>query len=71
MLRTIFFIMVAFGLILASAPDARADMCFRYQKSGGGILVAKGKFPLADNTCEPLALYEVGGGFEGAATGSI
>ena len=79
MLRPIFFITAAFGLVVASAPGARADMCFHYKNSGGGTLVAKGAKLPPVNTCEPLALYEREGqppspfthGLEGAATGSI
>jgi len=40
--------------------------------SGGGIAVAKGASLPKPNTCQTLALYEVGaGGLEGAATGSL
>ena len=55
---------------LAFVESARADMCFRYQTSGGGTLVAKGAKLPAVNTCEPLAMFE-NGGLAGAATGSI
>jgi hypothetical protein len=79
MLRPIFFVTVAFGLVVSGAPGARADMCFHYRLSGGGTLVANGaKLPLP-NTCASLALYEREGqplnpathGLEGSATGSI
>lgn len=59
MLRPIFFIIVAFTLVVASAPDARAAMCFQYMNSGGGISVAQADLP-APNKCVSLALYEVG-----------
>jgi hypothetical protein len=73
------FVILAFGLVMASAPSARADMCFHYKNSGGGTLVAKGASLPSANTCESLALYEREGqppspftrGLEGAATGSI
>jgi hypothetical protein len=53
-----------------AAPDARADLCFRYQTTGGGTLVARGAKLPAVNTCEPLAMFEQGG-YGGAATGTI
>ena len=59
-----------FGLVVVSAPFAKADMCFRYTTTGGGTLVAKGGKLPATNTCEPLAFFEEGG-LAGAATGSI
>ena len=33
---------VAFALIIVTAPNARAAMCFQYTKSGGGISVGAG-----------------------------
>ena len=57
-------------LIVVSAPVARADLCFSYKKTGGGILVAQGATLPATNLCQPLAMYEAGG-LIGAATGSI
>jgi hypothetical protein len=64
--------LIATGIVMTAivAPDARADLCFRYQLTGGGTLVARGaKLPAVD-TCEPLAMFENGGYF-GAATGTI
>jgi hypothetical protein len=58
------------GLVVTCAPIAKADICFRYQKTSGGTLVAKGAKLPAVNTCEPMALFE-SGGLAGAATGSI
>jgi len=58
MIKPIFFITVAFGLVLASAPNARAALCFQYTKSGGGIAVAQADLP-EPNRCVSLALYEV------------
>jgi hypothetical protein len=66
------------GIAFACPTAARADLCFRYQKSGGGTLVAKNARLPAPNACESLAMFEVEGkdgpstkGLEGAATGSI
>jgi hypothetical protein len=74
MLRPIFFITVAFGLVVAGAPNARAALCFQYTKSGGGISVAQADLP-APNTCVTFALYEVGtdpaSTLLGAGTGSL
>jgi|SRR6266568_1003209 hypothetical protein len=70
MLRKGLLLIAALGLIIASQSGARADMCFRYQVTGGGTLVAKGAKLPAVNTCEPLAMFE-NGGLAGAATGSI
>ena len=36
MLRKGLLFIAALGLVVASAPSARADICFQYQKSGGG-----------------------------------
>jgi hypothetical protein len=61
------------GLSLANATGARADLCFRYTKSGGGTLVAKDAKVPEPGTCQPLAplaLFEVGGAL-GAANGMI
>jgi hypothetical protein len=70
-MRRAIALIVAFGFVLASAPDTRADdLCFRYRKSGGGTLVARGVTLPRANTCVPLALFE-NGGLSGAATGSI
>src|SRR5437667_11172654 len=79
MLRRGLPLIAAFGLVIASPPGAKADLCFHYKNSGGGTLVARGAKLPAINTCEPLALYEREGqppspinhGLEGAATGSI
>jgi hypothetical protein len=59
-------------IVFATARSANAaDLCFQYG-SGGGIVVAKGATLPKANTCQSLAMYEVGaGGREGAATGSI
>ena len=62
----------ALALIAFGATSARAaDLCFQYG-SGGGITVAKGASLPKPNTCQTLAMYEVGaGGLEGSATGSL
>jgi len=74
MTRSIFFIAVAFGLVVASPPNARAALCFQYTKSGGGISVAQVDIP-APNKCITFALYEqvINAPFtlEGAGTGSL
>ena len=65
---------VAFALIIVTAPNARAAMCFQYTKSGGGISVAQATLP-EPNKCIPFALYEVGDKpgttLLGAGTGSL
>ncbi len=72
MLRKGLPLVAALGLVIVSVPSARADLCFQYQKTGGGILVAQGATLPAVNTCQPLAMYEAAtGGLAGAATGSI
>ena len=74
MLKPIFFITVAFALVVVSAPNARAALCFQYTQSGGGIGVAQADLP-APNTCQTFALYEVGTNpattLLGAGTGSL
>jgi hypothetical protein len=74
MFRPIFFITVAFGLIVVSPQVASAAMCFQYTKSGGGISVAQANLP-EPNTCITFALYEVGTKpgttLLGAGTGSL
>jgi hypothetical protein len=65
----------AAALSLVVSTAAHADLCFRYTKSGGGTVVARGAKVPAPNTCITLALYEVDGrygkGLQGAATGSL
>jgi hypothetical protein len=62
----------ALGLIIGSTPNARADLCFRYTKTGGGTLVARGAQVPPRDTCQALALFESGpGGGAGAANGTI
>jgi hypothetical protein len=74
MMRPIFFITVAFALVVFSAPNARAGLCFQYTKSGGGIIVAPVDLP-APNKCVTFALYEqvINTPFTllGAGTGSL
>jgi hypothetical protein len=67
-----FVFLIGTSLIMTAivAPDARADLCFRYQTTGGGTLVARGARLPAVDTCEPLAMFEFGG-YMGAATGTI
>jgi hypothetical protein len=71
MLKPILFITVASALVVVSAPGARADMCFRYTKSGG-LSVAQADLP-DRNDCITFALYEPSGsgGLMGAGTGSL
>lgn len=73
-MRIPFFIVTALGLLSASMPSARADICFHYG-SGGGIAVAKGAKLPAPNTCIPATLVEVSTptaqGRGGIATGTI
>jgi hypothetical protein len=70
MLRKGLLLTAALGLVVASASNVRADLCFRYAKSGGGTLVARGAQLPANNTCQPLGLFE-SGGLLGAANGTI
>ena len=80
MLRKSLPLIAALTIVIASAPGATAqqntapaviaDLCFHYQKTGGGTLVAKRMLLPAVNTCAPLAMFE-NGGLIGAATGSI
>ena len=57
MVKSIFFITVAFALVVVSAPNARAGVCFKYTKSGGGVTVGQVDLP-APNKCVTFALYE-------------
>src|SRR5215468_3110720 len=62
MLRKGLLLTAAFSLIIGSTPNAGgADLCFRYKKSGGGTLVARGADLPARDTCNSLALFEAGG----------
>lgn len=70
MLRNGLLYATSLGLVLIGATTAKADLCFRYAKSGGGTLVARGAQLPANNTCQPLALFE-SGGLIGAANGMI
>jgi len=63
-------IFTALSLVVVNSPSARADLCFRYTVSGGGTHVLQGATLPAPNTCQPVAMYEVGG-LAGAGTGSI
>ena len=45
MVKSIFFITVAFALVVVSAPNARAGACFKYTKSGGGVTVGQVDLP--------------------------
>ena len=69
-MRRPIMIFAALASFIVYPTLASADMCFRYQKTGGGTLVVKGGKLPAVNTCEPLAMFE-SGGLAGAATGSI
>jgi hypothetical protein len=56
-------------LILFSTAPARADICFEFTASGGGVGIALGaKVPAAPNTCDRLTVVGSDGG---VATGSI
>ena len=62
MLRKALLLTAALSLIIGSTPNAGgADLCFRYKKSGGGTLVARGAQLPARDTCHSLALFESGG----------
>ncbi len=70
MFRKLSTLTIALALMVVHEQSAKADLCFRYQATGGGTLVAKAAKLPAVNTCEPLAMFE-SGGLLGAATGSI
>jgi hypothetical protein len=70
MCRNGLVVLASVGIFLTAVPNTKADVCFRYAKSGGGTLVALGAQLPANNTCQPLALFEVGG-LIGAANGMI
>ncbi len=70
MLRNGLLLITSLGFVFLSVPNAKADLCFRYAKSGGGTLVALGAQLPANNSCQPLALFE-SGGLIGAANGMI
>jgi hypothetical protein len=67
-----FALLIGTAIIMTAiaAPDARADLCFRYRTTSGGTLVARGASLPAVNTCAPLAMFEQEG-YGGAATGTI
>jgi hypothetical protein len=45
------------GLALVSTAPARADICFEYSASGGGVGIALGaKVPAAPNTCDRVTV---------------
>jgi hypothetical protein len=70
MLRYGLLLGTSLGLVFVSIANAKADLCFRYAKTGGGTLVALGAQLPANNSCQPLALFE-SGGLIGAANGMI
>lgn len=58
------------GLALVSTAPARADICFEYTVSGGGVGIALGaKVPATPNTCERVTVVSPVDG--SVATGSI
>jgi hypothetical protein len=70
MFRNSLLFVTFLGVVFIGVPNAKADLCFRYAKSGGGTLVARGAQLPANNNCQPLALFE-SGGLIGAANGTI
>jgi hypothetical protein len=70
MLRKGLLLVASLGVVFIGVPNAKADLCFRYAKSGGGTLVARGAQLPASGNCQPLALFE-SGGLIGAANGMI
>ena len=69
MLRENLTLMAALGLVVASMPSARADLCFHFG-SGGGTIVARGQELPKSDECKPFAFYKEGGP-AGAVTSSI
>jgi len=58
------------GLTLVSTAPARADICFEYTNTGGGVGIALGaKVPATPNTCERVTVVGIADG--SVATGSI
>jgi hypothetical protein len=70
MFRKSLMLSASLGLALVSTVPARADICFEYIVSGGGVSIALGaKVPAAPNTCENVTVVSPTDG--GVATGSI
>jgi hypothetical protein len=63
-------LLAASSMFVFAISNAKADLCFRYTKTGGGTIVALGAQLPTTNTCQPLALFEAGG-LIGAANGMI
>jgi hypothetical protein len=70
MLRKDLMLSASLGLAVVSTAPARADICFEYTVSGGGVAIALGaKVPAAPNTCERVTVVSPVDG--GVVTGSI
>jgi hypothetical protein len=68
-MRKSLMLSASLGLALVSTAPARADICFEYSASGGGVGIALGaKVPAAPNTCDRVTVVGADGG---VATGSI
>jgi hypothetical protein len=69
MLRRNLMLTASVGLAIVSTAPARADICFEYTVSGGGVATAIGaKVPVNPNTCDRVTVVTDDGG---VATGSI
>jgi hypothetical protein len=69
MLRKRLMLSASLGLAIVSTAPARADICFEYTVSGGGVGIAiGGKVPATPNTCNRVTVVSTDGG---VATGSI
>jgi hypothetical protein len=69
MLRKSLMVSASLGLAIISTAPARADICFAYTLSGGGVGIAIGaKVPATPNTCDRVTVVGADGG---VATGSI
>ena len=70
MLRKDLMLSASLRLAVVSTAPARADICFEYTVSGGGVAIALGaKVPAAPNTCERVTVVSPVDG--GVVTGSI
>jgi hypothetical protein len=68
-MRKSLMLSASLGLALVSTAPVRADICFEYSVSGGGVGIALGaKVPGDPNTCDRVTVVGADGG---VATGSI
>ena len=68
MLRNSLMLSASLGLAIVGIAPARADICFEYTVTGGGVSVAIGAKVPAPDTCERVTVVSTDAG---VATGSI